>query len=690
MENVTTTVLSYKKNLLITLGAVLCLTAIIVLAMPNTEKPRLPYSINEPWMNPQLISPGNFYVNKDPLVYEKEKEEAIAADYLPYYNLDINIGNRMSEKFLDTHKEGMPGVSAYAVQVVAEELRKRYETGIISTPDYNRLISEDSTYTFMLARENTAERVILKEIYSTKQAYESLLNDPRLVTVKEMLQQTNLNEYVTPNVTYNELRSEQARQGIIAGIAATNGEIKMGQEIINRGDIVTEEKARVIESYNDFVASKVHNDTYSLLRTNGVQALYVFIMMALALLYMHFFRKDYFTKPRSLALMLSLLTIFPVLNSVLIRFDPLNAMILPICLVPIFIRIFLDSRTAFMAHIVLVLLCSATVAEKFEFIAIQMAAGYTAICALREPTRRSQTFYTALIVTLTYIVVYTVVKFLDNNDVSFDTLERYYVLFIFNGIFLLLAYPLMLLVEKSCKFISPITLIELSDTNSGLLRRLSEVAPGTFQHSFMVSNLAGAIASEIGAKSLLVRVGALYHDIGKLTNPVFFTENQHGVNPHTRLTPQESARIIISHVQEGVQLAEKNGVPDVIRNFIITHHGESITRYFYNTYKNEHPNEDVDIKPFKYAGPNPFSKETAILMMADSVEAASRSLSEYNEETITNLVNGIVDKQVAEGFFRNCQLTFRDVDTAKRVLIDKLIAIHHPRIKYPELKTTNA
>ena len=278
-------------------------------------------------------------------------------------------------------------------------------------------------------------------------------------------------------------------------------------------------------------------------------------------------------------------------------------------------------------------------------------------------------------------------KFLDNKDLTFEALKQPYFTLICNGVLLLLTYPMMFLVEKAFGFISPVTLFELSDTNRDVLRRLSEVAPGTFQHSIMVSNLASAIATEVGAKSLLVRTGALYHDIGKMSNPVFFTENQAGVNPHTRMQPKESAQIITGHVTEGVKLAEKNGVPDVISNFILTHHGKGLAKYFYTTYKNEHPDEDVDEAPFRYPGPNPFSREQAILMMADGVEAASRSLPEYTEETISNIVNRIIDTQVAEGYFQECPITFRDIATAKRVLIERLKSIYHTRIQYPELKT---
>ena len=687
MENVTTSRMSNIKSFMATLGVLAISVTLIVLVMPNTEKPRLTYTINEPWVNPQLISPGQILIQKDPKVVEQEQQEALRNEYLPYYTRNEQTGVKQTNLFLEKYGEGMPGISAYAMQLVASAMKAIYETGIMQQADYTQIYNEDSLFTFMLVNDKQAERTYIKDIYSTKKAYESLFADKRLEKYREELQKCNLNEYLVANVSYDARRSEQAKHDIISMVPTNSGVMKQGQEIINRGDIVTEERARMIDSYNEFISTEAHKGHYELLRTNGVQWLYVMMLMILFLMYMQFFRRDYLDKPRSLAMVFTLLTIFPMMNAVMMRLDPRNILILPLCLVPMFIRVFLDSRTAFMAHTVMVLVCAAAVSEKFEFITVQISAGVVAICALRELSRRSQIFNTALFVTVSGICTYTVVKFLDNKDLTFEALKQPYFTLICNGVLLLLTYPMMFLVEKAFGFISPVTLFELSDTNRDVLRRLSEVAPGTFQHSIMVSNLASAIATEVGAKSLLVRTGALYHDIGKMSNPVFFTENQAGVNPHTRMQPKESAQIITGHVTEGVKLAEKNGVPDVISNFILTHHGKGLAKYFYTTYKNEHPDEDVDEAPFRYPGPNPFSREQAILMMADGVEAASRSLPEYTEETISNIVNRIIDTQVAEGYFQECPITFRDIATAKRVLIERLKSIYHTRIQYPELKT---
>ena len=307
------------------------------------------------------------------------------------------------------------------------------------------------------------------------------------------------------------------------------------------------------------------------------------------------------------------------------------------------------------------------------------------IC-IRDRSKRSQLLMTAIYVFVVYCVCYTISLLLETGNLeNFST--RIIGMLGVNCVLLSFAYFLVVLVEKIFGFTSTVTLVELSDINNKLLRRLAEEAPGTFQHSMQVANLAAEAANRIGAKSQLVRTGALYHDIGKMENPVFFTENQSGgVNPHKNLGYEQSAQVVISHVTDGLKLAEKNNLPKVIKDFITTHHGRGKTKYFYISWKNEHPGEDPNEEAFTYPGPNPFTKEQAILMMADSVEAASRSLPEYTEESISNLVDKIIDSQVAEGYFKECPITFKDIATVKNVFKEKLKTIYHTRISYPELK----
>ena len=683
MENVTTTTASELRRVLTTMLVWVVSVILIVIAMPNTEKPRLAYMVNEPWMSSQLISPGEILIQKDAKQVEQEQQEALRNEYVPYYTFDEGIGKRYVSAFLAKYGEGTETVSAYLIQVVAEEMQKIYETGVMSQMDYSQMLEQDSLAAIMLVTNKEGGRCMVRDVYSIKSAYETLFTDSRLDGVRSALMKMDINLFIHPNIRYDGQRSEQAKLDILATIPTNSGVMKQGQEIINRGEIVTEEKARMIDSYNNFLSSRSDNELYV---TNVLQMLYVVVLFTMFMFYMKLFRHDYLEKPRSLAMAFTLITIFPIMNSLVMRWSPQSIYIVPLCLAPMFIRVFLDSRTAGMTHLIIVLICAATVSEKFEFIVVQSMAGLVAIYELKELSKRSQIFVTAIMIFLSYIVTFTILKYMDNREITFDALQQSYLCFVANGTLLLLTYPLMFLVEKMFGFISPVTLFELSDTNRDLLRKLSEEAPGTFQHSIMVGNLAAAIATEVGAKSLLVRTGALYHDIGKMKHPVFFTENQSGVNPHTRLQPQDSARIIIGHVTEGLKIAEKNNIPDVIRVFIQTHHGKGLAKYFYNTYRNAHPDEEVDEKPFRYPGPNPFSQEQAILMMADAVEAASRSLNEYTEESISALVNKIIDSQVADGCFQDCPITFKDIATAKRVLIERLKTMYHTRIQYPELK----
>jgi putative nucleotidyltransferase with HDIG domain len=381
----------------------------------------------------------------------------------------------------------------------------------------------------------------------------------------------------------------------------------------------------------------------------------------------------------------ALIIIFTITSSVMVDHNVLHVYIIPFAMVPIFVRVFMDSRTAFMAHLTMIMICACVLQHSLEFITVESIAGLVAIFSLRELSSRSQLFWTAVLVTATAALMNLSLEWIrDNSLTKIDFSEFNYL--IINGLLLFCSYPLLYLLEKAFGFTSNITLIELSDMNKDLLRKMSEVAPGTFNHSIQVANLAGEIAQKIGAKSQLVRTGALYHDIGKIPNPIYFTENQSGVNPHEGMNYIDSAQTIIRHVTDGLKLADKYNLPDVIKEFISTHHGQGKAKYFYVQQKNAFPDEPVDDLLFTYPGPNPFTKEQAILMMADSVEAASRSLPDYTEKSIRDLVNRIIDSQVNEGYFKECPITFRDIEYAKTVLIEKLKTIYHTRVSYPELK----
>jgi cyclic-di-AMP phosphodiesterase PgpH len=565
-----------------------------------------------------------------------------------------------------------------------EKLHQLYQTGIMGTPQYNSF-NNDTTSQIRVVFGKDAESRKVSLIYSTMTAYELLLDDSYLSKERLLMQRLNMNDYIMPNLILDRNRTETARNDLLSGISPASGMVMAGQKIIGQGDMVDDYNYRVLNSMEKEIDRRQVGKSQITRHFVG-NIIYVISFMLLFTLYLTLFRRDYFSKPRCVAMLYTFIALFPLCVSLMMEhsYFSFSVYVLPFAMGPIFVRIFMDSRTAFVTHLITVLISACALRYQFDFIIIQTIAGLIAIYSLREVSTRSQIFRTALWVFVATCAMYFALKLMESNgDMRFGRSMYYH--FLINGVLLLLAYPLMFVVEKTFGFVSVLTLIELSDTNKGLLRKLSEIAPGTFQHSITVGNLASEIANKIGAKATLARTGALYHDIGKIKNPAFFTENQQGgMNPHDNLTEKESARIIIAHVTDGVKLAEEYNLPVVIRDFILTHHGCGMSKYFYIKYQNEHPNEVVDKSPFTYPGPNPSTREQAILMMADSCEAASHSLKEYTEESIAKLVNQLVDQQVKDGLFSECKITFYDIAVAKQVLIERLKAIYHTRIQYPE------
>ena len=488
-----------------------------------------------------------------------------------------------------------------------------------------------------------------------------------------------------PNLIYDHERSQASLDELKRSVPNASGVVKAGQKIVNQGEVIDQEKFRIIDSYIRKLEEDNGNRT-GITTTLAGELLYVLLIISMFTAYLHLSRRDYFDSLRSIAMIYSLVVIACVMSSFLVSHILLHIYILPFAIVPIFIRVFMDSRTAFMAHVTVILICACQLQRPMEFIAVELVAGMAAIMSLRELSSRSQLFFTAVVTMLAAMLTNVAIFLIRSGSLTLmDRSEFNYLGFC--GIIIFCSYPLLYIIEKGFGFVSDITLIELSDMNKELLRRMSEVAPGTFQHSIQVGNLAAEIARKIGANPQLVRTGALYHDIGKISNPIYFTENQlGGISPHQQLSCIESAQIIISHVTEGLKLAAKHNLPQQIRDLISTHHGQGKAKFFYIKYKNDHPDEPVDDLLFTYPGPNPFTKEQAILMMADAVEAASRSLPDYTEQTIRELVNRIIDSQLKDGFFRECPITFRDVQYSKTILIEKLKTIYHTRISYPEEK----
>ena len=672
---------NYWRNLA-TKTVLVCITvAIIVWFLPRNEGRMYRYDVGKPWMYGSVIAKFDFPIYKTDEAI-KHEQDSLLKHFQPYYSLNPLIEKKQVERFLHDYEQGINGLPKEYVGIVARQMQEIYQMGIINTNEYNNIF-KDSTSMIRFVSGKNAKSLKVSSFYSTIAAYEHIFANEKLAAQRAILSRCNLNNYIEANIVYDKEKSDAEKNDLLSSIPLASGMVMSGQKIIDRGEIVNDYTCRVLNSFDKEM--KRRSSTQDEIMTTFIgQILFVLILVMMFTSYLTLFRKDYFEKPRSITMLYTMITLFPILVSMMMKHNFFSVYIIPFAMAAIFVRVFMDSRTAFITHVTMILICAAAVKYQYEFIIVQLASGLVAIYSLRELSKRSQIFITAILVTISSCIVYLALQLMQDNQV-FNIDPSMYTYFIINGIFLLLSYPMMYLIEKMFGFISNVTLFELSNTNKGLLRNLSEIAPGTFQHSITVGNLAAEIANRIHANSLLVRTGALYHDIGKMTNPVFFTENQAGVNPHDQLSDLESAQIIISHVTEGLKLAEKFNLPGIIKDFISTHHGTGLTKYFYINYCNEHPDEQVDKEMFQYPGPNPVTREQAILMMADTVEAASRSLKEYTEESISTLTNKLIDSQVADGFFRECPITFRDIALAKSVLIERLKSIYHTRISYPHL-----
>lgn len=672
---------NYWRNLA-TKTVLVCITvAIIVWFLQRNEGRMYRYDVGKPWMYGSVIAKFDFPIYKTDEAI-KHEQDSLLKHFQPYYSLNPLIEKKQVERFLHDYEQGINGLPKEYVGIVAKQMQEIYQMGIINTNEYNNIF-KDSTSMIRFVSGKNAKSLKVSSFYSTIAAYEHIFANEKLAAQRAILSRCNLNNYIEANIVYDKEKSDAEKNDLLSSIPLASGMVMSGQKIIDRGEIVNDYTCRVLNSFDKEM--KRRSSTQDEIMTTFIgQILFVLILVMMFTSYLTLFRKDYFEKPRSITMLYTMITLFPILVSMMMKHNFFSVYIIPFAMAAIFVRVFMDSRTAFITHVTMILICAAAVKYQYEFIIVQLASGLVAIYSLRELSKRSQIFITAILVTISSCIVYLALQLMQDNQV-FNIDPSMYTYFIINGIFLLLSYPMMYLIEKMFGFISNVTLFELSNTNKGLLRNLSEIAPGTFQHSITVGNLAAEIANRIHANSLLVRTGALYHDIGKMTNPVFFTENQAGVNPHDQLSDLESAQIIISHVTEGLKLAEKFNLPGIIKDFISTHHGNGLTKFFYINYCNEHPDEKVDKEQFQYPGPNPFTREQAILMMADTVEAASRSLKEYTEESISALTNKLIDSQVAGGFFRECPITFRDIALAKSVLIERLKSIYHTRISYPHL-----
>lgn len=655
----------------------------LIYFLPRESKFGYVYELNKPWHYPQLIASYDFVIYKTDDEVKRERD-SVVRQFVPYYRVDSLVAEKQIAALRkDFYAGKFRGIPVYYLPRLVENLRQIYARGILDVSDYEGFLKGDS-HVLRLIRGQEATTGEVENFFTIRTAYDYLLNRDKGALSQESLRGCNLNDYLAVNVKNDTAKNRLELQSELSQVSDNIGMVQSGQLVIDRGQIVNAEHVRILNSLKKESEQRMDPSRGYWFIFAG-QVIFVILLISLLFTYLKLFRRDYFSSPHSVLLLFSFVTVFPVITYLMMAHHFYSVYLVPYALIPIFVRIFMDSRTSFMAVVTSSLLSALSLHSPFEFVLWQIVTGATVIYSLRELTERSQLLRTVLAVVVVGLVIsigYDLSQGL-NGD-AFDRSRIVYM--IIGGILLLFAYPLMYFVEKLFGFTSSVTLVELTNTNNPILRKMSKVAQGTFNHSMQVSNLAAEVADKIGAKAQLARTGALYHDIGKVLNPAFFTENQTGVNPHDTISEERSAQIIINHVTDGLRLAEKYHLPQVIKEFIRTHHGTGLVKYFYIQYCNKHVGEPVDEEAFRYPGPNPQTREQAVVMMCDSVEAASRSLKEYTEESITQLVNRIVDSQLAEGHFKECPITFRDIADAKRTLIDSLKTIYHTRISYPEIK----
>lgn len=671
-----------QRTILETLLVIACIS-IIIYFMPRDTKFNYHFSINTPWTYGQLMSDFDFPIYKSDESIQAE-QDSLYREFQPYFNIDSTISTNAIAQFQkDYDSRFYEIITPQQYNSYRQRLKNAYAKGIISIDNSEIIKSDSLTDIKIVTDDNIARTVNTKKLNTIKSVYRQLTYNDTLP--RDVLMSLKLEEYIQPNIIYNKAKTELALEELKASVSISDGMVQKGQKIISRGDIVDEKLYKILQSYQ-YEWNKRDNEK----RQTGFTLLGQILLVTMALLgliyFLRIYRPAYFAQSNKFILIYLLITLFTLTVAWMVRTHTGNVFMVPFAMVPILLCLFADSRTAFMTHVVQIFICSTMLQAPHIFMLIEIAGGFAAIVSLRELSARSQLFRTVFFVLLSQAMVCFAYELISENDITKLNLSMY-IYFLINGALLLSTYPLMFAIEKIFGFTSAVTFIELSNINNELLYKLSQDAPGTFQHSMQVGNLAAEAARRVGANSIEVRTGALYHDIGKMKNPIYFTENQSGgINPHNNLPPEESAAIILRHVTDGVSIANSHHLPDSIKDFITTHHGTSKTGYFYITYKNAHPDEYIDESLFTYAGPKPETREQAILMMADSVEAASHSLKEYTESNIHALVDKIIDAQLENGQFSLTPLTFKDIDTIKSTFKERLKAIYHTRISYPEEK----
>lgn len=649
---------------------VLCVGAIIYF-MPREKYTSYNFEQDTPWNYEQIIADFDFVVKKNAKTVSEEKD-SIRNYFRPYFTYNGMLNANEFRKEFPTKE-----MAEYA-----NCLDALYKDGIVSDDDATLIRSRNNDEINFTYQGDTITKDAGRFV-SVSEAYETLLNADTTLT-SEMFAAIEPERFIKPNYVCDTLLSERELNKQLKKVEARIGTVVKGQRIINKGDIIDKNTYRTLETYftilNEIEAAK---STSSKLNIFIGQSLFIIICMLVLMAYIYIYRTDIALSNKKFTFTILAATIFPIIVGAVIGHGGISVFILPFAIVPMMLCLFIDHSTALITHCITIMMCSIMLGSPYEFLMLQTVAGIGAILNLKELSSRSQMFRCVFITFVIYAVTYMCYELIIESDFS-KMKYNMYIYFTISAILMLFVYPMMFIVEKVFGFISNVTLIELSNLNSKLLQRMSQEAPGTFQHSMQVGNLAAEAARALGANSLEVRTGALYHDIGKLNNPIYFTENQSGgINPHDNLSPEESASIIIKHVTDGLSLAEHEHLPKKITEFITTHHGTSKAGYFYITYKNSHPDENIDESMFTYPGTKPSTQEQAILMLADCVEAASHSIKEYTDENIEELVDKIITSKLQEGELSQAPLTFKDIDTIKTIFKKRLKAIYHTRVSYP-------
>lgn len=666
---------------------------IILLVLPHADHQGLSYELNQPWKYPLLTAEFDIPILRDSTSM-RVMRDSIDRTFVPFVKRDVASEKENLARFNSLTADN-PNRQQSAL--LSSLLAKIYQGGILDNNLIEQLRSSHSSSLRLVTQDNDDTREIValdaSSMLSPRQAFDfidSVYNQHKSPAFPPLSQDITkaINLSLAPNIVLDTITDSKYRDQEYLTVNGALGVIKTGQRIVDRGEIITPQIYTNLNTYQEMLATRQsdRNDhTYFIIG----QGMYIAIILMTLYVFLSIYRPRFFSNIRQMTFLVTFITLFTLFAILMFENVVQGLFVVPFAAVPVIVLVFFDSRTAIFSLITTVFLAALVSTYPLEFLFMELTVGLVATFSIWQLDRRSQLLRTAILSLLAYLVTYFVMLLIMEGNLS-QFSWRILIMFLINSVILSFAYVLILVIEKIFGFTSAVTLVELSDINSPLLRRLAEEAPGTFQHSIQVSTIAAEAARAIGANTTLVRTGALYHDIGKLSSPIFFTENQHGINPHAGLDPVTSAKKIISHVTEGTALANKHKLPPLVKSFIMEHHGKGMAKYFYTTAVNNNPDKVIDKADFSYPGPNPQSVETSILMMADAVEAASRSLTDYSPQSIDKLVENIINGQIADGMFKESPISFHDVEVIKKVFKQRLATIYHTRVRYPEMKKETA